>query len=54
MSRYICSFCGYIYDLSISSWEDRISDRRAFESLSEDWSCPWCGAKKDDFELVEE
>ncbi len=37
----ICAACGYIYDESME-------DVR-FESLPDDWTCPICGADKEDF-----
>ncbi len=39
--RYICQICGYIYD------EDK--EKVPFDSLPDDWKCPWCGAAKTDF-----
>ena len=40
--KYICSVCGYVYD------EDR--EGVPFDSLSDSWVCPLCGAVKDAFE----
>ena len=44
--KYECTLCGYIYDEEVEGvkWED----------LPEDWTCPLCGASKDDFQPVEE
>jgi flavin reductase (DIM6/NTAB) family NADH-FMN oxidoreductase RutF/rubredoxin len=42
--RYRCTVCGYIYDPS--------KEGKRFEDLPDDWSCPVCGAGKDDFEPV--
>ena len=46
MKKYRCKICGYIYDDS--------KEEILFENLPEDWTCPWCGAPKSMFELVEE
>lgn len=37
-----CSICGYIYD-----------GDTPFEQLPDDWTCPLCGASKDQFEEVD-
>lgn len=46
MKKYRCKICGYIYDDS--------KEEIFFENLPDDWTCPWCGAPKSMFELVEE
>ena len=46
MKKYRCKICGYIYDDA--------KETVKFEDLPEDWTCPWCGAPKSMFELVEE
>ncbi len=50
--KYKCLVCKYIYD------EDKGDETAAipptkFEDLPEDWICPVCGVKKDQFEKVE-
>jgi len=40
MQKWQCSVCGYIYD------------PESFEDLPEDWTCPVCGASKDQFEKM--
>ena len=42
--KYLCKLCGYIYDEEIEG--------RKFEDLPEDWTCPVCGASKDEFEKM--
>ncbi len=44
--KYVCTICGYIYD------EEKEGVR--FDSLPDDWKCPWCGAEKALFEPVVE
>lgn len=42
--KYRCIICGYIYDDA--------KEEVKFEDLSDDWTCPLCGAKKSDFKEV--
>ena len=44
--KYKCTLCGFIYD------DD--AEGTSFDSLPDDWTCPLCGAGKDQFEVVEE
>ena len=39
---YVCIVCGYEYDPAESN-------DVAFETLPHDWTCPVCGADKDEF-----
>lgn len=50
MDRYVCSVCGYVYDPAEGDPEDGIEPGTKFEDLPDDWSCPVCGAEKDQFE----
>ncbi len=54
MARYVCALCGYIYDPVLGEPDDNIAPGTPFESLPEDWTCPVCGATKDDFSKREE
>lgn len=45
MGKWKCSVCGYIYD--------EAKERMPFEDLSEDWTCPQCGAPKSAFNQIE-
>lgn len=49
---YMCLICGYIYDEEQGAPEDGIAPKTKWESVSEEWLCPECGAMKDDFEMV--
>lgn len=49
MGKYECSICGYIYDPAIGDSDGGIKPGTSFESLSDDWVCPVCGAGKDSF-----
>jgi rubredoxin/mono/diheme cytochrome c family protein len=46
MARYECPICGYVHDES--------SEGASWSSLSDDWTCPVCGAAKSQFRLIGE
>ncbi|TKJ43671.1 rubredoxin [candidate division TA06 bacterium B3_TA06] len=49
MKRYVCNVCGYVYDPGVGDLDSDIPAGTAFEDLPDDWTCPVCGASKDDF-----
>jgi len=49
---YKCTVCGYVYDPDKGDPDSGIEPGTAFEDLPDDWYCPDCGAKKEDFEEV--
>ena len=48
--RYICVICGFIYDPALGLPDEGIPPGTPFSALPPNWSCPDCGARKDDFE----
>ncbi len=50
MKKYRCTICGYIYDPAEGDDTQGIKKGTPFEDLPEDWTCPVCGATKDQFE----
>ena len=53
MKTYQCVICGFIYDES-KGWPDEgIPPGIRWDDVPEDWTCPECGASKEDFEMVE-
>jgi len=54
MKKYRCVPCGYIYDPEVGDPDNGIPPGTPFSELPDDWTCPWCGAGKEDFEPVEE
>ncbi len=50
MQKYVCGVCGYVYDPKKGDSEAGIPPETAFEDLPDDWTCPVCGAAKDEFE----
>jgi rubredoxin len=54
MKRYKCLLCGYIYDPQIGDPDNGVDPGTAFEDIPDDWTCPECGAPKDQFEPEED
>ncbi|MCD6512094.1 MAG: rubredoxin [Thermoplasmata archaeon] len=52
--KYVCKICGYVYDPEQGDDEAGIPPGTPFEELPDDWTCPVCGAGKEDFEPAEE
>ena len=50
VDRYVCSVCGYIYDPEEGDPDSGIDPGTPFNDLPDDWTCPVCGATKDQFE----
>ena len=42
----------YIYDPEIGDLDSGIESGTAFEDIPNDWECPDCGVKKEDFEII--
>ena len=53
MSNYVCVLCGYRYRVEKGDVENGIEPGTEFDEIPEDWSCPLCGASKDDFEAID-
>lgn len=50
MDKYVCSVCGYVYEVENGIPESGIAPGTAWEDIPEDWVCPLCGATKEEFE----
>lgn len=48
--NYACALCGYIYRPEKGDIENGIEPGTDYEDIPEDWTCPLCGASKEDFE----
>ncbi|MGI6283758.1 acyl-CoA dehydrogenase family protein [Caproicibacterium lactatifermentans] len=46
---YVCSGCGYEYDPAKGDPESGILPGTPFEDLPAGWTCPYCGATKEEF-----
>lgn len=49
---WMCLICGYIYDEASGSPDEGISPGTRWEEVPINWTCPECGARKEDFEMV--
>ena len=47
--KYLCP-CGYEYDPVAGDPDNGIAPGTAWEDVTEDFLCPWCGLGKDAFE----
>ena len=52
INRWRCELCGFEYDEAAGLPDDGIAPGTAWADVSEDWSCPDCGATKDEFQMV--
>jgi rubredoxin len=50
---WMCLICGYIYDEAAGAPEEGIAPCTRWSDVPVDWTCPECGARKEDFEMVE-
>ena len=53
MKKYMCLICGFIYDEEKGWPDDGIAPGIRWDDVPLAWTCPECGAVKDDFEMVE-
>ena len=49
MKNYVCDVCGYVYEPENGDPDNGIDPGTAFDDLPDDWTCPVCGADKDQF-----
>ena len=47
--KWVCPYCGYVYDPEIGDPENGIEAGTAFEDLPDEWVCPGCKTEKSDF-----
>lgn len=53
LRKWMCVVCGFIYDEAEGMPEEDIAPGTRWEDIPDTWTCPDCGAPKDDFEMVE-
>lgn len=51
---WICLICGHIYKEAEGSLAEGIPPGTRWDDLPPNWVCPECGARKEDFELVQD
>jgi rubredoxin len=50
MKKWVCTICGYVYDPKVGDPSNGVEVGTDFKDIPEDWLCPVCAAKKDEFE----
>ena len=53
LKKYMCLICGWIYDEATGAPEEGIAPGTRWEDVPPNWTCPECGARKEDFEMIE-
>lgn len=53
MKKYMCLICGHIYDEALGDPDTGIPPGTKWEDVPPNWTCPDCGARKEDYELLE-
>jgi len=53
MRTWMCLICGWVYDEESGLPEEGIAPGTRWEDVTPNWVCPECGARKEDFELME-
>jgi len=53
LHKWMCVVCGYIYDEAVGVPEEGIPPGTRWVDVPDTWTCPDCGATKDDFEMIE-
>jgi rubredoxin len=49
---WMCLICGWIYDEEAGLPDEGIAPGTRWEDVPINWTCPECGARKEDFEMV--
>ena len=49
---WMCLICGWIYDEAAGLPEEGIAAGTLWADVPMNWTCPECGARKEDFEMV--
>ena len=50
---FICQICGWIYDEAKGAPDEGIVAGTKWEDIPLNWTCPECGARKEEFEMTE-
>jgi rubredoxin len=53
MKTWMCLICGWIYDEAAGAPEEGLAPGTKWEDVPMNWTCPECGARKEDFEMIE-
>ena len=50
---WMCLICGFIYSEADGLPEEGLPAGTRWEDVPMNWTCPECGARKEDFEMVQ-
>jgi rubredoxin len=50
---WMCLICGWIYDEAAGDPDHGLTPGTAWADVPMNWTCPECGARKEDFEMVQ-
>ena len=53
MKTWMCLICGWIYDEEAGDPDSGIAPGTRWEDVPVNWTCPECGARKEDFEMAQ-
>ena len=53
MKSYMCVICGFVFNEADGLPDEGITAGTKWEDVPPNWVCPDCGARKEDFEMVE-
>ena len=53
LRKWMCVVCGFIYDEAEGLPDEGIEPGTRWNDVPAAWTCPDCGATKDDFEMLE-
>ena len=49
---WMCVVCGFVYDEAAGLPAEGIAPGTRWEDVPPNWTCPECGTRKEDFEMV--
>jgi rubredoxin len=49
---WMCLICGWVYDEAAGMPDEGIAPGTRWADVPMNWTCPECGARKDDFEMT--
>jgi rubredoxin len=49
---YMCLICGWVYDEAAGLPEEGIAAGTLWKDVPMNWTCPECGARKEDCEMM--
>ncbi|MDI9348190.1 MAG: rubredoxin [Methylacidiphilales bacterium] len=49
----MCTVCGWTYNEALGAPDEGIAPGTRWADVPENWTCPECGAVKDDFQMIE-